>query len=219
MIRVLLADDHPLVRQGLRLLIEQDPKLTVVAEAADGVQALALIQETRPDVVLLDIEMPCLSGVEVMRQLCACSFPGQVLILSAYADEWYVRRLVKYGVAGYLTKSEAPEYIIQAIHDIAKGGKDWFSQQVIIQMQQWMRQQEEHRAVSEQEQEVLHLIVQGMTNEAIGHSLHISPKAVEKRIRVLLQKAGVASRIELAVWAIQQGQRAMAAAGRFPAPP
>jgi DNA-binding NarL/FixJ family response regulator len=204
-IRVLLADDHPVVRHGIRALIERSPDIVVVAEAENGLEVLALIEETRPDLVILDIEMPRMSGIEVARQLKAQDVPVQILALSAHDDAVYVRNLLNSGVAGYLTKEEAPENIVEAIQRIARGEYGWLSHRVSSQVSTWVRARSEKKELSNRELEVLQLVARGRTNQEIGYLLQISEKTVEKHVRALFRKLAVNSRVELAVCAVHQG--------------
>ena len=204
-IRVLLADDHPVVRQGIRALIEGSPDIVVVGEADNGLDVLSLVETIRPDLVVLDIEMPQMSGIEVARRLKAQRAPVHILALSAYDDAVYVRNLLNCGVAGYLTKEEAPENIVEAIQRIAHGEYGWLSQRVSSQVSTWVRARSEKKELSNRELEVLQLVAQGRTNQEVGQQLQISEKTVEKHVRALFRKLAVTSRVELAVCAVHQG--------------
>lgn len=205
-IRVLLADDHPIVRTGIRTLLEKSPDILVVAEAQSGSEVFSLIQQTDPHILLLDMEMPGISGVEVARQLTASQSPVRVLALSAYDDIEYVRNLLTSGAAGYLTKEEAPEMIVEAVRGIARGEDGWLSRRAAAQMSAWTRTGgSSEKNITEREREVMQWVVKGKTNQEIGHALKISEKTVEKHIGALLGKLELASRVELAVWAVQKG--------------
>jgi DNA-binding NarL/FixJ family response regulator len=121
-IRVVLADDHPIVRSGIRNLIEKANDIEVVGEANDGTQALRLVQELAPDVLLLDMEMPGLTGTEVARRLKGALPPVYILALSAYDDKQYILGLLSSGAAGYLTKEEVPEAIVEAVRGVSRAG-------------------------------------------------------------------------------------------------
>lgn len=205
-IRVLLADDHPVVRTGIRTLLEKSPDIVVVAEAQSGSEVFQLIEQSNPDILLLDMEMPGVSGVEVARQLTASRAAVRVLALSAYDDIEYVRNMLSSGAAGYLTKEEAPEMIVEAVHGIARGEEGWLSRRAAAQMSAWTRMgNSAEKHITEREREVLQLVVKGKTNQEIGYALKISEKTVEKHVGALLGKLGLASRVELAVWAVQKG--------------
>ena len=130
MIHVVLTDDHPVVRSGIRQLLEKTADIVVVGEASDGAEALRLVSELSPDVLLLDMEMPGETGVQVARQLQAAGSPVRILALSAYDDEQYIAGLLASGAAGYLTKDEAMEMVIDAVLGVARGEIGWLSARV-----------------------------------------------------------------------------------------
>lgn len=205
-IRVLLADDHPVVRAGIRTLLQSAADIDVVAEATSGAEALALVEQLGPDVLLLDMEMPGLSGVEVAKKLKVLKSSVRVLALSAYDDTQYVRNLLASGAAGYLTKEEASEMIIEAVRGVARGEEGWLSRRAMARMSAWTRADEaDGREITERELDVLRHIVAGKTNQEIGFALKISEKTVEKHVGAILTKLGVASRVEAAVQALQRG--------------
>jgi DNA-binding NarL/FixJ family response regulator len=205
-IRVLLADDHPVVRAGIRTLLQSAADIDVVAEATSGAEALALVEQLGPDVLLLDMEMPGLSGVEVAKKLKVLKSPVRVLALSAYDDTQYVRNLLASGAAGYLTKEEASEMIIDAVRGVARGEEGWLSRRAMARMSAWTRADEaDGREITERELDVLRHVVAGKTNQEIGVALKISEKTVEKHVGAILTKLGVASRVEAAVQALQRG--------------
>ena len=205
-IRVLLADDHPIVRTGIRTLLDGVADIEVVAEAQSGVQALELVEQLLPDVLLLDMEMPGLSGVDVAKRLKLLKSPVRVLALSAYDDAQYVRNLLTNGASGYLTKEEAPEMIVDAVRGVARGEEGWLSRRAVATVTAWARgDADDSSGLTEREQEVLPLIVAGKTNQEIALALKISEKTVEKHVGSILNKFNVASRVEAAVQAVQRG--------------
>lgn len=205
-IRVLLADDHPIVRTGIRTMLQGASDIDVVAEAKSGAEALALVEQLQPDVLLLDMEMPGMSGVDVAKKLKVLDSTVRVLALSAYDDAQYVRNLLASGAAGYLTKEEAPEMIIDAVRGVARGEEGWLSRRAVAKVTAWARQeQDDSGKITEREQEVLELVVAGKTNQEIALALRISEKTVEKHVGSILNKLNVASRVEAAVQAIQRG--------------
>jgi DNA-binding NarL/FixJ family response regulator len=129
-IRVALADDHQVVRIGVRSMLEKAPDIVVVGEANDGAGALRLVAELSPDILLLDVEMPGMTGVEVARRLQASGSPVRVLALSAYDDESYIAALLASGAAGYLTKDDAMEMLVDAVRGVARGEQGWLSARV-----------------------------------------------------------------------------------------
>lgn len=206
-IRVILADDHPVVRTGIRTLLERADDILVVAETGKGSEVFALIEQLAPDVLLLDMEMPDLSGMEVAMRLKQNAASVRVLALSAYDDEQYIRNLLLSGAAGYLTKEEAAEGIIDAVRGVARGEEGWFSRRAIAQLSALTRQDPHHEAkeLTNREFDVLRLLAAGKTNQEIGLELGISEKTVEKHVGALFTKLKVTSRVEAAVLAVQQG--------------
>jgi len=204
-IRVVLADDHPVVRDGIRAMLEREPDITVVGEAANGAEALRLAQEMEPDVLLLDMEMPGFSGVKVAKKLQEMNSPVRILGLSAYDDRQYVLNLLANGATGYLTKDEAPHAIVEAVRGVSRGQRGWLSQQAAARVVKWVQDREaEPLELSGRETEVLRLVVAGKTNQAISLELGISEKTVERHLQVLYSKLGVASRVEAAVRAVRE---------------
>jgi DNA-binding NarL/FixJ family response regulator len=141
-IRVILADDHAVLRMGIRSLLNQSPDIKVVGEAGDGVEAIQQVNALRPDVLVLDMEMPEMDGVEVTRYLQAEHSPVNILVLSAYNDREYIQETLQLGVAGYLIKDEAPASIIEAVRGIARGERGWLSRKVAEKMTQQGMQKE-----------------------------------------------------------------------------
>lgn len=204
-IRVILADDHPVVRTGIRALLERAPDILIVAEAENGVEVLDLVEKHKPDVLVLDIEMPQLSGVEVAQKIKALQLPVRVLALSAYAEEHYVNRILMSGAAGYLIKDEAPHMIIDAVRGIAMGEEGWMSRRAVAKINAHARNHNDNHEISPREGEVLALVVAGKTNQEIALSLSISESTVEKHVGALFTKLNVSSRVEAAVQAVRKG--------------
>jgi DNA-binding NarL/FixJ family response regulator len=206
-IRVILADDHPVVRTGIRTLLQQADDIVVVAETGNGSEVFNLVEQLAPDVLLLDMEMPGLSGVEVAMRLKEQGMPVCVLALSAYDDEEYIRNLLLQGAAGYLTKEEAIEIIIDAVRGVSRGEQGWFSRRATAKLSALTRHEAPNPAkeLSNREMDVLRLVAAGKTNLEIGHALGISDKTVEKHIGAVFNKMQVSSRVEAAVLAVQQG--------------
>lgn len=205
-IRVLLADDHPVFRTGVRTLLETDKSIEIVGETSKGARVIPLVGELKPDVLVLDMEMPDLGGVEIARQLRSAKAPVRVLALSAHDDVQYVRNLIETGAAGYLMKDENPERIIEAIKGVARGEEGWISRRVAARMEQWAQNEfPARRTLTERELDVLQQIVNGLSNQEIGRRLHISEKTVEKHSSSIFSKLNVNSRVEAAVLAVQEG--------------
>jgi DNA-binding NarL/FixJ family response regulator len=200
--RVILADDHPIVRAGIRRLLERAGDIEVVGEASDGIEALHLVEELVPDVLLLDVEMPGLKGTEVARRLQVTGSPVHILALSSYDDEQYVLGMLDSGAAGYLTKEEAPQTLVQAVRRIARGELGWISQRMAARSQ---KETSKGIALTGQEKAVLRWVVAGKTNREIGEALGLSENMVEQHLQAVLAKLGVASRMEAAMRAVHEG--------------
>ncbi len=203
---VVLVDDHPVVRAGIRNLLEKAHDIVVVGEASNGAEALRMVKELTPDVLLLDMEMPGLTGNEVAQQLQKLGSPTHILALSAHDDKQYIQELLANGAAGYLVKEEVPEAIVEAVRGVSRGEKGWVSRRVAAQMSSWMgNENQERNGLTAREVQVLQAVVAGKTNQEIGLSLGISEKTVEKHLEGIFAKLGVASRVEAAVRAVREG--------------
>ena len=202
-IHVILADDHPVVRAGIRTLLDRADDIHVVAETDNGDGVLSLVEEHQPDVLILDIEMPGLSGLEVAQQLQKRQLSTRVLALSAHADIRYIDHILANGAFGYLVKEEAPHMIIAAVRGVAAGEQGWMSRQAAAEMSALLRRAENGTELTPREQEVLKLIAAGKSNQEIALKLHISESTVEKHLGSVYAKLGVGSRVEAAVYAIR----------------
>lgn len=195
-IRVVLADDHAIVRGGIRALLARAEDVAVVGEAATGEQALQLVATLRPDVLVLDVEMPGVSGAEVVQRLRESGASVRVLVLSAYDADAYVETLLKAGVAGYLIKDEAPDHIVEAVRGVARGETGWLSRRVTAKLQAYMtrpapRQDERLRKLTPREWQVWKLRAAGLTNRAIGERLFVSAGTVKTDLSRLKEKLGL----------------------------
>ncbi len=207
-IRLLLADDHPSLRAGIRARLEKEKDLQVVGETGSGLKALELVDELHPHVLVLDMELPDISGVEVARRLHAAEDPVRILILSAYHSDSYIGALRDSGVAGYLTKQEPLETIVQAVRGIARGETGWLSREVaaVLMTQSGTVQSGGPAAIlTEREREVLHLIAEGLSNDEIGERLFISESTVKKHVSSVYQKLELNTRAAAAAWAWKHG--------------
>ncbi len=210
-IRIALADDHTVVRNGLRLILEQVPEFEVVAEASDGREVLKLVESTQPDVVVLDIGMPNLNGIEAARRI-ASSFPETaVAILSMHKDEAYVVRALKAGVRAYLVKDSAEADLIAAIRAITDG-RSFFSPSVRKVLQEdFMRRLEEREVegtydlLTSREREILQLVAEGKSSKEIAAALNLSLFTVETHRAHILQKLNLHSLPELVLYAVRKG--------------
>ena len=210
-IRIVLADDHNIIRSGLRLLLERQPDFKVVAEAADGRQAVQLVAKHHPDVVILDIGMPELNGIEATRQIVAQESHPNVVILSMHSDESYVLRALKAGARAYILKNAAEADLIRAVQAVSEG-KSFFSP-VISKMllEDYVRQvrekevEDSYDLLTPREREILQLIAEGKTNKEIATILGLSPHPIETHRGNILEKLNLHSVPELILYAVRKG--------------
>lgn len=204
-IQVLIADDHPIVRNGIRNILEPAVGITVVGEAESGQEALGMIETLHPDVVLLDMQLPDINGIEVVKKVVEAGISVRILGLSTYDDKEYISQLLSLGASGYLLKEEVPEAIVEAVRGVARGETGWVSRKVAAKLTQILQDEQDGRtALTPRELEVLQLVVDGKTNAEIGFHLGISEKTVEKHLDAIFRKMGVVSRVEAAVMAVRQ---------------
>jgi DNA-binding NarL/FixJ family response regulator len=206
-IRVLLADDHHMVRAGIRELLEEAGELEVIAEAGDGEEAQALIQKHKPDVAVLDIQMPKASGIEVTRWVRAHMPEVGILILTAYDDDPYVMAVLQAGANGYVLKTARPEDLIQAVRDVYEG-KSALDPSITRKLMASLFKRPQDLAVealTEREHDVLHLAARGFTNKAIGVQLAISDRTVQGHLAHIFAKLQATSRTEAVMRAVSLG--------------
>lgn len=209
-IRVVMADDHALVREGIRNVLERHPDIDVVAEAGDGREAVALTLELRPDVVLMDIAMPELNGIEATRQIKEQCPETVILVLTAYDDDRYVFALLEAGAAGYLLKNAHGSELVSAIREV-HAGESILSPSVARKVLRKFiglrgdRPTHEEATLTERELEILRLAATGRPNKAIAEDLSVSPRTVQLHLAHVFQKLGVASRTEAVVTGLKRG--------------
>jgi DNA-binding NarL/FixJ family response regulator len=206
-IRVLLAEDHTIVRKGLRSLLEDEANIQVVGEAEDGREAVRMTQELLPDVVLMDISMPGLSGLEATRQIKERFPEVNVLVLTRHANEEYVLQILQAGASGYVVKKAAPAELMLAIQAVYRG--DSFLSPAISRevIEEYTRRAgaNDYDRLTDREREVLQLIAEGRSNREIAELLHVSMKTVENHRANLMDKLGLRSVAELTRYAIRKG--------------
>ena len=206
-LRVLIADDHVIVREGIRKVLEYASDIQVVAEAGDGESAQSLIQQIRPDVAVLDIQMPKASGIEVTRWVRANLKDVGVLILTAYDDDPYVMAVLQAGANGYVLKTASPEELIKAVHDVYEG-KSVLDPSVAQKLMSHMFSVSNMPVVeplTDREMEVLSLTAKGYTNKAIGVQLGISDRTVQGHLAHVFDKLQAGSRTEAVMRAVSLG--------------
>jgi DNA-binding NarL/FixJ family response regulator len=210
-IRILLADDHNIMRRGLRLLLERQPGFEVVGEAADGRQAVERAEATKPDVAVLDIAMPNMSGIEAAQRIRGLLPQAAIIILSMHSDEGYVLRALKVGAKGYLLKDSAENDLIEAIRAVS-GGKAFFSPEISkILVEDYVRDmrkrgaEDSYELLTSREREILQLLAEGKSNKDIATSLNLSLYTVETHRRNLQDKLNLHSVAELILYAVRKG--------------
>ena len=210
-IRILLADDHTVMRRGLRLLLESQPGFSVVAEASDGRQAVEQAEATHPDVAVLDIAMPNLSGIEAAQRITAALPNVAVVILSMHSDEGYVLRALKVGAKGYLLKDSAEGDLIDAIKAVHQG-KTFFSPEISkMLVEDYVREirtrgaEDSYDLLTSREREILQLLAERKSNKEIAQFLNLSPYTVETHRRNLQEKLNLHSFAELILYAVRKG--------------
>ncbi len=208
-IRIVLAEDHSLVREGTRRILEQHPGLSVLGEAGDGQEALELVQRLRPDVLILDIRMPKLSGVEVVRLIGDAGLDTRVLVLTAYDDDDYILALMEAGASGYMLKTARASELVDAVRRIHEGEPVLHPSIAVKVARLWSRRRvsvrQEVSELSPREREVLDLAAKEFRNKAIADSLGISMRTVEGHFNSILAKLGVSSRLEAVLYAVSHG--------------
>ncbi len=209
-IRILLADDHNVMRRGLRLLLESQPGFTVVGEASDGRQAVDQAEALNPDVVVLDIAMPNLSGIEAAQRILSLLPHTAVVVLSMHSDEGYVLRALKAGAKGYLLKDSAEGDLIDAIKAVSQG-KTFFSPEISkMLVEDYVREirtrgmEDSYELLTPREREILQLIAEGKSNKEIAASLNLSLYTVETHRRNLQDKLNLHSFPELVLYAVRK---------------
>ncbi len=210
-IRILLADDHNVMRAGLRLLLENHPGFKVISEASDGNQAVENAFSTKPDVAVLDIAMPNLSGIEAAQRITAQLPQTAIVILSMHSDEGYVLRALKSGARGYLLKDSAESDLIQAIKAVSEG-KAFFSPEISkVLAEDYVREikvrgaEDSYDLLTPREREVLQLLVEGQSNKDIANLLNLSLYTIETHRRNLQTKLNLHSFPELILYAVRKG--------------
>ena len=209
-VRVVIADDHVVVRAGVQALLEDAPGITVVGVADCGREALRVVERQAPDVLVLDMSMPDVSGPEILRRLQASESPVKVLALSAHDDDQYVFGVLRSGAAGYLLKDDASASLVEAVRGIARGQEGWFSRRIMAKLAQRERTREMPvqpgpASLSQREHQVLEMIAAGMSNQQIAVSLALSKGTVKNYVTSIYDKLSLHTRGETVAWAWKHG--------------
>jgi len=206
-VRLLIADDHGVVRGGLRLLLDRQPDMEVVAEAADGAEALAEALAHRPDLAILDVAMPRLTGLQATREIRAADPDVRVLILSMHDDERYLFEALKAGASGYVLKQKADQDLVDAVRAVGRNEPFLTNSALRSLVREWMADASSgpREPLSPREQEVLKLLAEAHTNREISEVLGVSAKTVEHHRASILRKLGMRDRVELVRYAIRRG--------------
>jgi DNA-binding NarL/FixJ family response regulator len=207
MLRILVADDHGIVRSGLIMLIDRQDGMRVVAEAEDGVDAVACALREHPDVAILDVSMPRMTGLQAAREIHARCPTTRVLLLSMHDDERYVFDAMKAGASGYVLKRQADAELIDAVRAVAAGGRFLSATVDAGSLEQWIESGEDapHDPLTPRELDVVKLIAEAYTNRQIAEILSVSEKTVESHRANVLGKLGMRDRVELVRYAIRRG--------------
>jgi DNA-binding NarL/FixJ family response regulator len=209
-LRLVLADDHPVVRKGLRALLEAEPDLRVAGEAADGIEAVKLTEQEKPDVLIVDWMMPGLGGLEVIRRVRDRSPRTRCVVLSMHANEAYVLEALKNGASGYVLKEESHAAMVEAVRAVTAGRRYLsppLSEKIIERFLGGgeAAAEDSYERLTDREREVLHLAAEGRTNSEIADRLFVSPRTVETHRAHLMQKLGFKNQTELIRFALKRG--------------
>jgi DNA-binding NarL/FixJ family response regulator len=207
---IVLADDHQMVRQGLRGLLEEEPDFSIAGEAADGLQTIDLVDRVKPDVLVIDLMMPGLSGLEVTRQVRQRSPRTHIVILSMYSNEAYVLEAIRNGAAAYVLKDSSAADLVHAVREVVAGRRYLsppLSERAIETYAEKAKSTslDPYETLTTRERQVLHLAAEGYTNTEIGDRLSISPRTVETHRANLMRKLGLESQTDLIRYALHRG--------------
>jgi DNA-binding NarL/FixJ family response regulator len=203
--RLLIADDHGIVRSGLRLLLEREPDIEVVAEASDGAEARDLAIRERPDLAILDVRMPKLTGLQATREIREQAPDVAVLILSMHDDERYLFEALKAGASGYVLKRQADEDLLDAVRAVERGEPFLTPDAQRALIKDVLERGEDADELTPREQEVVKLVAEAHTNKEIAEILHVAEKTVESHRANAMRKLGMHDRVELVRYAVRRG--------------
>jgi two-component system, NarL family, response regulator LiaR len=207
-IRILLTDDHVVVRRGTQALLSTEPEIQVVGEAKNGEEAVAKAEELRPDVVLMDLEMPVMDGIEAIRRITASQKDARILVLTSFATDDKVFPAIKAGALGYLLKDSSPDELVRAIRQVYRGESSLhptIARKLLQEMSRPSQKPPTDDPLTEREVEVLKLVAQGNSNQDIADELIISEATVRTHVSNILSKLHLASRTQAALYALKEG--------------
>ncbi len=207
-IRILMADDHPVVRRGLRTLISSEPGMELVDEAVDGVEAVEKVKTHQPDVILLDLMMPRMGGLEAIAEIKKFDSEARILILTSFAEDEKVFPAIKAGALGYLLKDSSPDQLLEAIRDVYRGESSLhptIARKLINELNQPSDLPPTSDPLTEREVDILKFVAQGLTNHEIAQRLVLSEWTVRTHVRNILDKLHLANRTQAALYALREG--------------
>jgi DNA-binding NarL/FixJ family response regulator len=205
-IQVLIVDDHAIVREGLQTLLSEEPEVAIIGEAVNGLEAVRLAGELRPDVILMDLMMPELDGIEATRRIREANVPGRVLVLTSFADDKRVPAAIKAGAVGYLLKDVLKEELMSAIRAAAEGKPTLHPEAQRHLMTQVVSPSASRlETLTQREQDILRLIARGYSNKEIASALHLTEGTVKGYVSTVLAKLEVADRTQAALYAVKHG--------------
>lgn len=205
MIRVLIAEDHPIAREGLLVFLEGQPGIAVVAVAEDGEQAVALAAAERPDVILMDVDMPGCDGIEATRRIVAAGSMASIVMLTAFSGPDWVNDALDAGACGYVVKDAEPEELVRGVRAAAAGGSPLSPVVAATVLEGRRGRMVAEQTLSPREREVLRLVAAGLPNKVIAFRLEISEKTVKAHLTNVFQRIGVSDRTQAALWAHRNG--------------
>lgn len=224
MTRIVLADDHPIVRQGLRSLLEKEPGFAITGETEDGLQVANLVEQTQADVLVLDLLMPGLGGLDVVREVARRAPKTRIVVLSMHSSEAFVLQALRNGAAAYVLKDSSPTELVRAVRQVLAGQRYLSSRLSEKAIEAYISRTDGgavdiYETLTPREREVLHLAAEGLSNPAIGERLGISPRTAEAHRAHVMEKLGLHNRTELIAYALRRGHILSDRSGALPRPP
>lgn len=209
-IRIVLADDHPILRGGLKVLLQEQPEFAVVGEAGNGLEALRAVQKTQPDVLVVDITMPGLNGLDVARQIAQLSPATRIIILSMHSTDAFVAEALRNGASAYVVKDSTLEDLVQAVRTVMTGRRFLSPSVAELLIDQYLASNNgapapAYERLTDREREVFQLVIEGHTSKEIGQRLFISPRTVEIHRATMMRKLGIRNHMELLAYAVKRG--------------